>query len=88
MFNLKINKMEKELSKLTDSELMTLATKTAIETIKATRDGKPIPDASVVDEAERRGLKVVITTNFIRRVLRGEFDNADGIEVTMNKVGS
>lgn len=81
--------MEKEkLKRLTNEELMTLATKTAIETIKAARDGKPIPDASVVDEAKRRGLKVAITTNFIRRVLRGEFDNADGLEVTVNKVGS
>lgn len=64
---------KKELGKLTDEELLTLAATTAIEVIKASRDGKAIPDASVMDEVKRRGLKVELTTNFIRRVLRGEF---------------
>lgn len=77
MFNLKINKMDKkELSKLTDSELITLSTKTAIEVIKASRDGKPIPDGAkaINAESKRRGLKLELTTNFIRRVLDGKFD--------------
>lgn len=64
---------KKELGKLADSELITLATKTAIDVIKASRDGKPIPDASVMDEVKRRGLKVELTTNFIHRVMAGEF---------------
>lgn len=66
--------MDKEkLKKLSDEELLTLAATTAIEVIKASRDNKPTPDASVMDEVKRRGLKVELTTNFIRRVLRGEF---------------
>lgn len=66
--------MDKEkLKKLSDEELLTLAATTAIEVIKASRDNKPIPDASVMDEVKRRGLSVEITTNLIRRVLRGEF---------------
>lgn len=74
MFNLKINKMEK-LGKLTDEELITLSTKTAIEVIKASRDGKPIPDGAkaINAEAKRRGLKLELTNGFIRRVLDGEF---------------
>lgn len=66
--------MDKEkLERLTDEELLTLAATTAIEVIKASRDNKPIPDASVMNEAKRMGLKVELTTNFIRRVMKGEF---------------
>lgn len=66
--------MDKEkLEKLSDEELLTLATTTAIEVIKASRDNKPIPDASVMDEVKRRGLRVELTSDFIRRVIRGEF---------------
>ena len=66
--------MDKEkLKNLSDEELLTLAATTAIEVIKAQRDGKPIPDASVMDEVKKRGLKVEITDNFIRRVMDGEF---------------
>lgn len=66
--------MDKEkLKNLSDEELLTLATKTAIDVIKASRDNKPIPDASVMDEVKRRGLRVELTSDFIRRVIRGEF---------------
>ena len=64
---------KKKLEKLTDEKLLTLAATTAIEVIKASRDNKPIPDASVMDEVKRRGMKVELTSDFIRRVLRGEF---------------
>ena len=75
IINLKINKMGK-LSKLTDEELVALSTKTAIEVIKASRDGKPIPDGAkaINAEAKRRGISVEITTNLIHRVMDGEFD--------------
>ena len=66
--------MEK-LEKLTDEELITLSTQTAIDVIKASRDNKPIPDGAKAINAEvkRRGLKVELTTNFIHRVMAGEF---------------
>ena len=65
----------KKLEKLTDEELITLSTQTAIDVIKASRDGKTIPDGAKAINAEvkRRGLKVELTTNFIHRVMAGEF---------------
>ena len=83
--------MEKELGKLTDDELMTLSTSVVIEVIKSLRDGKKPPEETakaINAETKRRGLTVQVSRNFIRRIMLGEFDNADGIEVTMNKVGS
>ena len=84
--------MDKEkLEKLTDDELMTLSTSVVIELIKSLRDGKKAPEETakaINDEMRRRGLTVQVSRNFIRRVMLGEFDNADGIEVTMKKVGS
>jgi hypothetical protein len=65
---------KKKLKKMSDDELLTLAATTAIEVIKAQRDGKPIPDAKVMDEVKRRGLSIEISTNLILRVLAGEFD--------------
>lgn len=84
--------MDKEkLEKLSNDELMTLSTSVVIELIKSLRDGKKAPEETakaINAEMKRRGLSVQVSRNFIRRVMLGEFDNADGIEVTMNKVGS
>lgn len=78
----------KNLLNLTDEELMQLSTTATIELIIASRDGKPIPEEDVKAinaEVKRRGYRVEITDNFIRRVLAGEFDNADGIEIGVTK---
>jgi len=75
--------------KLSDKQLLSLATAELIELTKQFRDGdeKALDRAKYPDILEKRGLKLGITTNFIHRIFQGEFDNADGIEVTMNKVG-
>ena len=76
--------------KLSDSELLTLATNEFIQLTKQFRDG----DSTALDKAiypdilKKRGLKLGITRNFIHRIFTGEFDNADGIEVSVKKVGS
>lgn len=84
--------MDKEkLKKLSNDELMTLSASVAIEIIKSLRDGKKAPEETakaVNAEMKRRGLTVQVSRNFIRRVMLGEFDNADGLEVTVNEVGS
>ncbi len=76
--------------KLTDEELMALASAEFIELAKQYRDGDEhaLDRAKYPDILKKRGLKLGITTNFIHRIFTGEFDNADGIEVSMVKKGS
>lgn len=76
--------------KLTDEELMTLATNEFIQLAKQYRDG----DSTALDKAKypdilkKRGLKLGITRNFIHRIFTGEFDNIDGIEMSIEKKGN
>lgn len=77
------------LKKLSDQELLTLATGELIESIINFRIGKT-KDFEFNDkyrqELERRNLKFGISENFIHRVFQGEFDNADGVEVNIKEV--
>ena len=77
------------MGKITDEELMSLATAELIQLAKQFRDGdeKALERAKYPDILAKRGLKLGITRNLIHRIFTGEFDNADGIEVTVNKVG-
>ena len=77
-----------KLKKLTDEELMSLATAEFIELAKKYRDGdeKALDRAKYPDILKKRGLKLGITTNLIHRIFVGEFDNANGVEVGITKV--
>lgn len=79
----------KNLKKLTDEELFLLASTELIELVKKYRDGDEhaFEKAVYVGELKRRGLKLEISTNLIHRIFTGEFDNADGIEAKVTKVG-
>lgn len=76
--------------KLTDKELAALASAEFIELAKQYRDGDEhaLDRAKYPDILKKRGLKLGITTNFIHRIFTGEFDNCDGVEVKVSKVGS
>ncbi len=79
----------KDLEKLTDKELLTLATGELIKNLINYRNGKKVEiDDTFRQELERRKLNIGITKGFINRVIKGEFDNADGLEVSINKVKS
>lgn len=78
-----------KLKKLSDQELMAQATGELIKSIINFRDGKTKEfeiNNKYADEAKKRGLKVGISENFIHRVFQGEFDNADGVEVSIKEV--
>lgn len=76
--------------KLTDEELMTLAANEFIQLVKQFRDG----DENAFDKAvyspmlKKKGYNLGISRDFIHRIMTGEFDNADGIEVSMAKKGN
>lgn len=78
-----------KLKKLSDQELLTLATGELIESIINFRIGKTktfeIND-KYFEELKKRKLEVGITRDFIHRIFQGEFDNADGFEVSITKV--
>lgn len=81
--------MGKKLEKLSDQELLTLATGELIESIINFRAGLTKEfefNNKYLDEAKKRGLKVGVKRDFIHRVFTGEFDNADGVEVSIKKV--
>lgn len=79
----------KDLEKLTDKELLTLATGELIKNLINYRNGKKVDiDERYRQEMERRMLSIGITKKFINRIIKGEFDNADGLEVSINKVKS
>lgn len=76
------------LKKLSDQELLTLATGELIESIINFRAGLT-KDFEFNDkyrqEFERRNLKFGISESFIHRVFQGEFDKADAIEIGITK---
>ena len=51
-------------------------------------DEKALDRAKYPDILKKRGLKMGITRDFIHRIFTGEFDNCDGVEVSVKKVGS
>jgi len=65
-----------ELKEKTDKELMEMSAMLAVEMLKALKDGtydeKDNRAKLVNEELEKRGLKVAITRNLIRKVVRGE----------------
>lgn len=77
-----------KLKKLSDEELMLLATQELVEMTKKFRDGdeKAFEKAKYPDELARRGMKLGITRNFIHRIFTGEFDNADGLEISVKEL--
>ena len=76
--------------KLTDEELMTLAANEFIQLTKQFRDGddKAFDKAVYQPMVKKRGYNLGISREFIHRIMTGEFDNADGIEVKMVKKGN
>ena len=79
----------KNSKKLTDEELMSLATAEFVRLALDYKNGDEhaLDRAKYPDILKKRGLKLGITTNFIHRIFQGEFDNADGIEAKVTKVG-
>ena len=77
-----------KLKKLSNEELMLLATQEFIEVAKKYRDGdlEAFEKAKYPDELARRGLKLGITRNLIHRIFMGEFDNADGLEISVKEL--
>ena len=76
--------------KLTDEELMTLAANEFIQLAKQFRDGddKAFDKAVYSPMLKKKGYNLGISRDFIHRIMTGEFDNADGIEVSMVKKGN
>ena len=76
--------------KLSDEELMSLATSEFIQLALQYKNGdeKAFEKAKYPDILAKRGLKLGITKDFIHRIFTGEFDNADGVQVKTIKVGS
>lgn len=74
---------------LTDKQLLSLAAKELVQLTLDFKNGddKAFERAKYPDALKKRGLKFGVSENFIHRIMTGEFDNADGIEVTMSKVG-
>ena len=68
-----IMKAKPNFSKMSDEELISMAIDEVIKTVKAVKDGQTVPKPRFKDELERRGIKLQITTGFIRRILSGEF---------------
>lgn len=79
-----------KLKKLTDEELMSLATAEFVRLALDYKNGdeKALDRAKYPDILKKRGLKMGITRDFIHRIFTGEFDNCDGVEVSVKKVGS
>lgn len=77
-----------KLKKLSNEELMLLATQEFIEVAKKYRDGdlEAFEKAKYPDELARRGLQLGITRNLIHRIFMGEFDNADGLEISVKEL--
>ena len=78
-----------ELEKLTDKELLTLATGELIKNLINYRNGKKVEcNNEFHQEMERRKLSLGITKKFINRIIKGEFDNADALEVSIKVKGN
>lgn len=80
--------MSKKIKKLSDEELMLLATQEFIEVAKKYRDGdlEAFEKAKYKDELAKRGMKLGVTRNLINRIFMGEFDNAAGVEVSVKQL--
>ena len=80
--------MGKKLKKLSDEELLALATTEFIQLALDYKNGdeKALDRAKYPDILKKRGLKVGISRDLIHRIFTGEFDNADGVEVNIKKV--
>lgn len=80
--------MSKKIKKLSDEDLMLLATQNLVEMTKKFRDGdeKAFENTKYADELAKRGIKLGITRNFINRIFSGEFDNADAVEVSVKQL--
>ena len=76
------------MKKLSNEELMLLATQEFIEVAKKFRDGdeKAFEKAKYPDELAKRGMKLGITRNLLHRIFTGEFDNADGLEISVKEL--
>lgn len=76
--------------KLSDEELMALASAEFIEAAKQYRDGDldAIKKTKYPDILKKRGLKLCVTRDLIHRIFTGEFDNADAVNVKTIKVGN
>lgn len=76
------------MAKLTDKELMALASAEFIELAKQYRDGDEhaLDRAKYPDILKKRGLQMGITRDFIHRIFTGEFDNCDGVEAKIMEV--
>lgn len=64
----------KELKKLSDEELVTVGCQLVVENLKALKEGKKTDNLmdKVGDELERRGLKIEISKDLIRKIWNGE----------------
>lgn len=80
--------MGKNLENLSDEELLALATAEFIQLALKFKKGDEhaFEKTKYADEAKKRGLKVGISRDLIHRIFTGEFDNADGVEVSIGKV--
>lgn len=76
-----------KLKKLTNEELMSLATAEFIRLALDYKNGDEhaLDRAKYPDILKKRGLKMGITRDFIHRIFIGEFDNCDGVEVKVTK---
>ena len=80
--------MGKNLEKLSDDELLALATAEFIQLVLKFKNGDEhaFERAKYTDELARRNMKLGITRDFIHRIFVGEFDNADGVEINIKEV--
>lgn len=80
--------MAKKLKNLSTEELLSLATTEFIQLTLDFKNGDEhaFDRTKYADEAKKRGLKVGISRDLIHRIFTGEFDNADGVEVSIKKV--
>lgn len=80
--------MGKRLSKLSTEELLSLATTEFVQLALDFKKGdeKAFERTKYADELIRRGMKLGISRDLIHRIFTGEFDNADGVEVSIKKV--
>lgn len=76
--------------KLSDEELMALASAEFVEVVKQFRNGdfNAIENAKYPDILAKRGFKLAVTRDFIHRIFTGEFDNAGAVNVKTIKVGN
>lgn len=77
--------MSKKLNKLSTNELFAGFSAEIINSVKNYRDGitSEIKKGKFAKELEKRGIEIQILESFIHRIYRGDFDNADGLEVSI-----